>query len=178
MNKKILVVIDIQKEYTTPGRPFYLEQAGPSLKTAKGVLETARDLAWPVVHVRHVQSGDIFNAESPNSDYVEDFRPRAGEREVTKSDFSCYSSPEFARLAAAEPKTEFVVIGYGSTMCCLSTIVDGYHRGQKFVFVKDASSAKRTASMDELSAHRAATDIMSIYAKVVGASELFEVPAR
>lgn len=178
MNKKVLVVIDIQKEYTTPGRPFYLEQAGPSLKTAQGVLESARDRGWPIVHVRHVQSGDIFNAESSNSDYVEEFRPRAGERQITKSDYSCYSSPEFARLAAAEPKSEFVVIGYGSTMCCLSTIVDGYHRGQAFVFVRDASSAKRTASLDELSAHRAATDIISIYAKVVGANELFAESAR
>lgn len=173
MNKKILVVIDVQKEYTAPGRPFYLEQAGPSLKTAKKVLDTARDLAWPIVHVRHVQDGEIFNAKSPNSDYVEDFRPRAGEKEIVKSDFSCYSSPDFAKMAAAELKNEFVVIGYGSTMCCLSTIVDGYHRGQKFVFVKDASSAKKTASLDELSAHRAATDIISIYAKVVGADELF-----
>lgn len=170
----MLAVIDIQKEYTTPGRPFFLEQAGPSLKTAKEVLEKARRRGWTVVHVRHVQAGDIFNADSPNSDYVEEFRPLAGETQFVKSDFSCYSSPEFARLSAAEPQREIVVIGYGSTMCCLSTIIDGYHRGQKFVFVRDASSAKRTASMDELTAHKAATDIISIYAKVVGASELFE----
>ena len=174
MNNRTLVVVDIQKEYTTPGRPFYLEQAGPSLKKAKEVLEAARRQGWPIVHVKHLQDGDRFNPKSPLSDYVEEFRPLPGEREVVKGNFSSYSSPEFARIVASAPEREYVVIGYGSTMCCLSTIVDGYHRGQRFVFVRDASSAKKTVSMDELSAHRAAVDILSIYSKVVTAAELFE----
>ncbi len=172
MNKKALVVIDIQKEYTTPGRPFYLEQAGPSLEKAKEVLATARRLNWPIVHVKHLQSGEIFNPQSPYSDFVENFRPQAGETEVTKGDYSCYTSPEFAAFAARHNDGELVIIGYGSTMCCLSTIVDGYHRGHKLVFVRDASSAKKTGSLDELAAHRAATDILSIYSKVVEADEL------
>lgn len=38
----VLVVIDIQKEYTTPGRSFHLETAGPSLERAGRVLDHAR----------------------------------------------------------------------------------------------------------------------------------------
>jgi ureidoacrylate peracid hydrolase len=177
MNKKVLVVIDIQKEYTTPGRRFYLEHAGPSLRKAKEVLESARGRKWPVIHVKHLQAGDIFNRESAFSDYVEEFRPLSGEHEIVKSNFSCYSSPEFAELAARYKESELVVIGYGSTMCCLSTIVDGYHRGQSLVFVRDASSAKRTASLDEPATHRAATEILSIYSKVVDSEELLKTPA-
>lgn len=172
MKKRTLVVIDIQKEYTTPGRPFYLEQAGPSLKKAKEVLEGARLRGWPVVHVKHLQDGDLFSRTGAFSGYVDEFTPLPGETEIVKGDYSCYSSPEFARLAAAA-EGELVVIGYGSTMCCLSTIVDGYHRGGKFLFVKDASSAKRTATLDESSVHRTVTEILSIYSKVVSAEELF-----
>lgn len=176
MYKKILVAIDIQREYTTPGRPFYLECAGPSLVKAQQVLATARQLDWPIIHVKHLQSGSVFNPNSFYSNYVEEFRPIPGEIQITKSKFSCYSNAEFAQIAAEEKENEFVVIGYGSTMCCLATIIDGYHRGQRLAFVYDASSARRTVSMDELTAHRAATDIISIYSKVISAGELFAKP--
>jgi ureidoacrylate peracid hydrolase len=163
----VLVVIDIQKEYTTPGRSFYLESAAPSLKNAGRVLDHARRSGWEIVHIRHLQDGEIFNPKSEHSGFVPGFEPAPGEEEITKGNFSCYSAPRFAELMKERLDRPVYIIGYGSTMCCLSTIIEGYHRGQKFTFVRDASCARRTANFDEQSTHAYATDILSTYAKVV-----------
>lgn len=44
--KNILVLIDIQKEYVTPGRPFYLSGIEPSLENSRQLLEFARKNDW------------------------------------------------------------------------------------------------------------------------------------
>lgn len=163
----VLVVIDIQKEYTAPGRSFYLETAGSSLKNADRVLDYARRSGWEIVHIRHLQDGEIFNPKSEHSGFVAGFEPAPGEEEITKGNFSCYSAPRFAGLVKERLDRPIYIIGYGSTVCCLSTIIEGYHRGQKFTFVRDASCARRTPNFDEQSTHACATDILSTYAKVV-----------
>jgi ureidoacrylate peracid hydrolase len=168
----VLVVIDIQKEYTTPGRSFYLETAGPSLHNAARVLAHARSNRWEVVHIRHLQDGEIFNSKSELAGFVAGFEPAAGETEIAKGDFSCYSAPRFAELMKERLERPVYVIGYGSTMCCLSTIIDGYHRGQKFTFVRDASCARRTPNFDEQSTHAYATDILTTFSKVVETSHV------
>jgi ureidoacrylate peracid hydrolase len=172
MNNRVLLVVDIQKEYVTKGRPFFIESIGPSIDNAKKVLSHARTLGWPIVHVKHVQKGEIFSPESPYSEYADGFRPQKGEKEFVKENFSCYSNPEFAAEMKTYYKDEIVVVGYGSTMCCLSTIIDGYHRGQKFVFVKDATCAKKGPTLSEQSLHTHATEIILPFAKVCSTHEL------
>jgi nicotinamidase-related amidase len=170
--KPILVVIDIQKEYVTEGRPYFIAGIGPSLERAKGVLSAARADGWDVVHVRHLQDGDVFGRDSAYSGFVAGFEPRKGEAEIVKGDYSCYSAPEFARLMKDNLARPVYVIGYGSTKCCLATIVDGYHRGQKFFYVADASNAKRSERFDEKSLHAHATDILKSYCTVVASDAL------
>jgi ureidoacrylate peracid hydrolase len=174
MRQKVLVVVDIQREYVTEGRPFCIRSIGPSLENAGRVLAAARERGWPVYHVRHLQSGAIFNPESEHSGFVEGFEPRAGEREIHKGDFSCYSAPDFSVIMRqhAARGDEIVIIGYGSTMCCLSTIIDGYHRGQQLTFVQDASSAKASARFGEEDLHERAQDVIGTYARVVTTREL------
>lgn len=172
MKKPVLVVIDIQKEYITKGRSFCLENIGPSLINARNILDHARKNQWTVIHVQHFQEGEIFNKNSEFSALVSGFEPIKGEHLVIKNDFSSYSSPEFVPLMKEYKEHPIFVIGYGSTMCCLSTIIDGYHRGNQFTFIKDASLAKKGSRFDELSTHEYATDIISTYAQVKTAQEV------
>jgi ureidoacrylate peracid hydrolase len=179
MSQKVLVVVDIQREYVTPGRPFHIASIGPSLENARRVLETARKRGWPIYHVRHLQDGALFNRGDELSGFVQGFEPQADEREIHKGNFSCYSAPEFVEAMArhAARGDEIVLIGYGSTMCCLSTIIDGYHRGQKMTFVPEASRAKASTRFGEESLHAHATDIISTYARVMTAHQLSEEPS-
>ena len=174
MKSKVLVVVDIQGEYVAEGRPFHIRSIAPSLENAGRVLDHARRSNWKIIHIRHLQPGAIFSPEGAYSGFIPGFEPRSNEQEIIKGDFSCYSAPAFTEqmLEHRKNEDEIVVIGYGSTMCCLSTIVDGYHRGNRFTFVRDASNAKASSNHSEASLHEHATDILSIYANVVTTAEL------
>ena len=68
--KKALLLIDIQQEYVSEGRPFFISTIGPSLRNAKKVLETARAESWKILHVKHLQNGAIFHPDSQYSNFL------------------------------------------------------------------------------------------------------------
>ncbi|QDQ27014.1 cysteine hydrolase [Chitinimonas arctica] len=176
--KKALVVIDIQREYVTPGRSFHIHGIGPSLENAFSMLQFARSSGWPIVHVQHIQDGDLFGRDSAGADFIDGFVPKNSETLAVKGNYSSFSSPEFERFANEHKDCELVVIGYGTTMCCLSTIVDGYHRGYRFALVEDACAAKATPSHTEASMHSHAVAILQPFARLTQTeAEMATAPA-
>jgi len=163
---KALVVIDVQQEYTTSGRRFHIQSIGSSLENAKTMLDYAREHAWPIVHVQHLQDGELFNRASEFSHFVGGFDPQEGEDIAAKGKYSSFSSPAFVKFAEDYADHEFVVIGYGTTMCCLSTIVDGFHRGYKFALVEDACAARASKNLSEQSMHEHAVAILEPFARI------------
>jgi len=173
---KALVVIDIQREYISQGRPFHIQGIGPSLNNAYTMLCFARSQGWPIVHVQHKQDGDLFNHTSDKSDFIDGFIPEANETLAVKSNYSSFSSDAFARFAADHPDHELVVVGYGTTMCCLSTIVDGYHRGHRFALVEDACAARSAKDFSEKSMHDHAIAILGPFARIAQTANETNVP--
>jgi len=164
---KLVVAIDIQREYVTPGRPFHLDGIEAPLANCRRVIGHARAMSWPLAHVRHVQEGHVFNEALPYSQFVEGFEPLGHEMVFTKGKLSCYSDLHFRELMESIRGEDVFIIGFNSIMCCLATIVDGYNRGHKLTFVHDASLAKATKHAKEHEMHIHATDIIGIYARVV-----------
>lgn len=163
--KKALVVIDIQREYITPGRKFQIQGIGPSLRNAYTMLRFARTQDWPIVHVQHQQDGDIFGRDADTTDFIDGFVPEANEVLAVKGNYSSFSSPAFVKFAEEHPDHEFLVVGYGTTMCCLSTIVDGYHRGYQFALVEDACAARAVGDLSEASMHEHAVAILGPFSR-------------
>lgn len=163
---KALVVIDVQREYITPGRGFHIAGIDHSLKNAKRMLDHARAQGWPIMHVQHLQDGELFNRTSEFSHFVEGFHQLEGEDVAAKSKFSAFSSPAFAKFAQDHADDEFLVIGYGTTMCCLSTIIEGFHRGHQFTLVEDACAARAAQAFSEESMHEHAVAILSTFARI------------
>ncbi len=162
----VLCIIDIQKEYITPGRPFFIEGIEPSLHNAKNILDHARLNSWKIIHVKHLQSGNIFSDGSPYSEFIEAFEPKDNEIVCVKNKFSSFSSSEFSQQLKDNFMANLFLIGYGSTMCCMSTIIDGHHRGFNFTFVKDASYAKPTNNLDSETLHLSATEILQTFCRI------------
>jgi ureidoacrylate peracid hydrolase len=176
MRTPILINIDIQREYTTPGRPFHLAGIEASLRNCRRLLRHARTNRWPVMHVRHVQTtGHLFGEGMEFSRFVEGFEPLPNEPVFTKSNLSCYSDEGFRRMMDGAHQDQVFVAGYNSLMCCLSTLVDAFHRGHRLHYVADASLARATRCADEAEAHRHATEILSIYADIVTTDEVLAV---
>ncbi len=166
MNKKTLVVIDIQSEYISSGRPFCIETINGSLQNARVMLNYARKEKWNIIHVRHLQEGSIFNKDSEYVNYIDGFSPLAGEFEVEKSQYSCFSAQAFENIVRETGESEFVVIGYGTSMCCLATIIEGFHRGYKFSIVQDATRALADKNISEESMHTHAIAILARFSRV------------
>jgi ureidoacrylate peracid hydrolase len=170
--EKVLCVIDVQKEYNTDGRPFCIPNIQNSLAKGQEVLKFAREKRWPIVHVQHLQESGIFAKGDTHANFIDGFEPALHETSIAKSNFSCFSSKDFCQFLEKHKDKEVVVIGYGSTMCCLSTIIEGYHRGYKFVYVRDASAAKPTAAHSSEELHKAAVDIVSTFCSIQEADTL------
>jgi ureidoacrylate peracid hydrolase len=166
MKAKALVVIDIQREYATPGRLFHIAGIDQSLHNANMLLQHAREQGWPVVHVQHLQDGDLFGRDSSHSGFIDGFEPKGKEILATKGNYSSFSSQAFERFMIDHSDHEFVVIGYGTTMCCLSTIVEGYHRGYSFALVEDACAARAARGNSEASMHQHAVAILEPFARI------------
>ena len=93
--------------------------------------------------------------------------------------YSCFSSKEFAEKIAKESPEEIIVMGYGSSMCCTCTIIDGLHRGYKFTLVEDATASRNFPHANEEEMHRSAINILRQYAKVILTKDLlFEMESN
>jgi len=170
----ILVLIDVQREYTTEGRPFFLDGIGPSLDACRRLLAHARAQGWEVAHVRHEQDKEPFKTGGEHTRFVPGFEPRRDEPVFVKNRLSAFSSEGFAEYAqrAQEGGRRLVVAGYGGTMCCLSTAVEGMHRGVRVTWVHDASLSRRSAIAPEAEVHRHVTETMRIYSDVVAEAQV------
>jgi nicotinamidase-related amidase len=170
----ILVAIDIQREYTTEGRPFYLDGIDESLENCRRLRDHARRNRWILAHVRHLQPGALFNPDSEYSRFVEGFEPRTGEPCFEKSNFSCLSNDGFRRLmtGAKEGNSPVYIMGYSGQMCCLSTLVDLHHLGLRATYVADASLSRASKLAPPEGMHRYIREIAGIYAAQAATGDL------
>ncbi len=159
--KNILVLIDIQKEYVTPGRPFYLSGFEPSLENSRQLLAFARKNNWEIIHIQHSngETAERFNSKTEYFDFVDDFKPINSEKHFVKMDFSCYSSPEFNTymselFTSKEAAPNIYLIGYNTVMCCLSTLEEARRKKHKMHLVKDATLAKAIGNVTEKDMHQ------------------------
>lgn len=145
----VLILVDVQKEYITEGRPFCLETIGGALENISKLLVHARKNKWKVFHVRMRQNAECFAHDTEYSEFIEGFEPADGEIAFWKPQFSCFSSSGFLAAIDRVRNQDIFLTGFGATMCCLSTLVDAHHRGYDINYVIDATCAKRTANFGE-----------------------------
>ena len=172
MNTNVLVMIDVQKEYNTMGRAFYINGIEESLKKAKEVLNFARANKWDIIHIKHLQDGELFSRSSHYSDYIEGFSPQKAEKEFIKSNYSCFSSKDFSQELEKYKSSRVFIAGYNSTMCVLSTIIEGYHKGYEMNFIHDASGAKTDGKTPEEERHSIMTSVLSSFANILSVRDI------
>ncbi len=170
----ILVAIDIQREYTTPGRPFFIPDAEQSLANCRRILDYARLRRWVVAHVRHVQEGPVFNDANEYAAFVDGFEPLPGEPVFEKSQLSCLGSPGFEGLmtAARDAGNQVYVIGYCGQTSCLATLVGLCDLGIQATYVIDASLSRPGTRGSGAEMHANLAEILANYADIV---ETFDV---
>lgn len=172
MTKKLILVIDIQNEYISEGRPFYIKDIADSLSKAKQLIQAGRENHVPIWHVAHKKDGKVFSKDSQLSDFITGFEPVEGELVFIKDMYSCFSSEEFTQKISALKPEEIIILGYGSSMCCLCTIIDGIHRGFNFTLASDATASKPCGNISEKEMHQSAINILTQYAKIASVADV------
>ena len=160
-----LVVVDAQREYLAEGRPFQLRGIGPSLENIRRLAAFARRERWCVIHVQHVQVGNVFAPGGEYSAFIAGLEPMEGETLITKSQLSAFTNPNMS-FVLNQRKGDVYVAGYGSAMCCMATILSGAALGHKMTFVHDASWAVAREGLSEADMHRSACAVMGIHAQM------------
>jgi ureidoacrylate peracid hydrolase len=112
-----------------------------------------------------LRDGPLFSGE--HASFIDGFEPKGGEAVISKSQISPYANKTFKETMLSAKGNEILIAGYGSTMCCLSTVVSGSAFGLRHSFVHDASWARALSeTMPEANSHRYATAIIGIHGKI------------
>lgn len=170
--KQLILCIDIQNEYITNGRPYNIKNINSSLENARVVIEAARKSGISVWHMRHENEKNAFVKGTSFADFIVGFEPQLAEKHFIKNMYSCFSSPEFVRQLAEDKPEEIIIIGYGSSMCCTCTIIDGIHRGYQFTLIEDATASRSFPHATEEEMHYSAINILTQYSKIIRTDDL------
>jgi nicotinamidase-related amidase len=163
----LVVLVDLQVEYAALGRAYSLADIEPCLDNCRAVLSESRRLGLPIAHFRRTQANTYFNPVSPFSAWISDFRPRTNEMMFERRLPSCYSNREFCAFMEVVEAPTMVLLGLTGEGACLSTAVDGFHRGHTTIFVGDASASRPLPGLNAIDSHAAVIKIMSFYVDVV-----------
>jgi nicotinamidase-related amidase len=174
----LVALVDLQVEYAAPGRAYSLADIEPCLDNCRAVLSESRKLGLPIAHFRRTQANTYFNPVSPFSAWISDFRPRTNEMMFERRLPSCYSNREFCAFMEVVEAPTMVLLGLTGEGACLSTAVDGFHRGHTTIFVGDASASRPLPGLNAADSHAAVIKIMSFYVDVVSTTRALDRIAK
>jgi len=174
----LVALVDLQVEYAAPGRAYSLGGIEPCLENCRAVLSESRRLGLPIAHFRRTQANTYFNPVSPFSAWISDFRPRTNEMMFERHLPSCYSNREFSAFMDVVEAPTLVLLGLTGEGACLSTAVDGFHRGHTTIFVGDASASRPLPGLSAADSHAAVIKIMAYYVDVVSTTKALDHIAK
>jgi nicotinamidase-related amidase len=164
-----LLVVDVQQDFVGPrgaaaGWGANLELFDAPLRNIEALTETARlrdvklifarvvtrpetDSAALLAFHRHKGHAPdavaVCRAGTAGAEYYR-VKPRAGEIEIEKTLYSCFSGTDLDRQLRARGIDTLVVTGFTTDCCVDSTVRDAFHRGYNVVVVTDACAAYET----------------------------------
>lgn len=195
--KKALLVIDVQKVYTSPTSELFCPDSPATIQRINALIQEFRSAGEPVVYVRHVHKTDgsdlgrmfdfsgqwdgtfNFKAGTEEVEYDDHLLSPKGEIELTKSRYSSFAgTPLHEKLRELEVDT-VVVCGFMTNFCCDCTARHAHDLDYYVDFVLDATGTPGTRTMDEEAVRKAVSDFISAgIARVWNTEELLGTATR
>ncbi|OPY88522.1 MAG: Maleamate amidohydrolase [Syntrophus sp. PtaU1.Bin208] len=139
-----LLCIDLQREYFDPGRPLWAPGGALALENTARLVNIARNIRIPVVHIRHVSSkpdAATFAHNSEFLDFTDAVSPQDGEHVITKSRPGAFYNTDLDTCLRSREITRLFLCGLLSFMCVDTTAREAHARGYEVIFVRDATAA-------------------------------------
>lgn len=142
LDAAVLVLIDLQREYTDGALPLVGVDA--AVEQAAALLALARAHAVPVVHVvHHSQPGSpIFNPDGPFAAIIPAVAPVDGETVVVKSKANSFTGTTLEEVARATGRRELIIAGFMTHNCVSSTVRGANDRGWRVTVVEAATATR------------------------------------
>jgi len=179
MNKRAIIVVDLQKEYLPEGK-LPLVSIHNATSNAARVIETARLRGELVIHVRHenVQSGaNFFIPNTAGVEIIPQVCPAPDEAVLVKNYPNSFRATALEQTLDAAGIDEIVIVGAMSHMCVDATARAAADFGYGVTVVDDACAtmnlkhgAQDVPAAQVHAAHMAA--LAFGYARIVSTSTL------
>lgn len=177
LSSATLVLIDVQNEYFDAD--LALPDGRRSLAQIESLLQRARALETPVVHVEHHGSpeGGIFSTGDQRSQIVDSVKPIDGEACISKSMPNAFTADAFDDALKQAGCQELIVIGYMTHMCISSTVRAAVDRGYACTVVAGATDTRDLPDQNggvieaQTVKQVALAGLADYFAKVVGSAE-------
>lgn len=150
MKRKVLILIDIQNIYFTPG-PFLLHEPEMAARNAAKILKVFREAQMPVIHVKHLfptqgytQTRDFLLANAP------DVAPILGESIVEKNFPNSFLQTTLRSKLLQTGCKDLVIAGMMSHMCVDTTVRECQNYGYQVTVPQDACATMDLKFQDTL----------------------------
>lgn len=120
LSQAVVVVIDAQHEYVSG--LLKLPDVQPALDEIGRLLERARRVRTPVIHiVHHAKAGKVFVTGSRGADIAAPAAPAPGEPVLAKSLPNAFASTDLADRIHALHRPAIIAVGFMTHMCVEAT---------------------------------------------------------
>jgi nicotinamidase-related amidase len=142
LKKSVLIIIDAQEEYRTGS--LRLTKIDESIHTIKSLLNRARSLNVPVIHVMHEGSaGGLFDPATRNFKIISELSPKDGEKIILKHLPDAFANTNLEKEIRkfGENKT-LIFVGFMTHMCISASAMTALNLGFQNAVVTDAVSTR------------------------------------
>jgi nicotinamidase-related amidase len=142
-----LIMIDCQNTYRRG--IMQLEGVEPALQEAKKLLEMARDLKIPVIHIQHdAGPGSPYDVRADIGTISVEVAPIDGESVITKQFPNAFIQTELDAQLKALGAHNIVLAGFMTHMCINSTAHGGFNLGYAPIVVASATATRALPASD------------------------------
>lgn len=130
----LLLCMNLQNEFLAE----YCQEWAAVLDLCLAIQLEWRTNMWPVAHLKRTATAAYFNSEPHLTDWIARAKPLSAELTFEHSLPSAYSSTKFREYMAHIRPARSVVVGFSLHESIVSTVIDGYHRGDRFEVIGPA----------------------------------------
>ena len=142
-----LIMIDCQNTYRRG--IMQLENVEPAIREAQKLLEMARDLKVPVIHIQHdAGEGSPYDVRADIGRISPEVAPIAGESIITKNYPNAFIQTELDQQLKALGVQNIVLAGFMTHMCINSTAHGGFNLGYAPTVVASATATRALPASD------------------------------
>lgn len=142
-----LIMIDCQNTYRRG--IMQLENVEPAIREAQKLLEMARDLKVPVIHIQHdAGEGSPYDVRADIGRISPEVAPIAGESVITKNYPNAFIQTELDQQLKALGVQNIVLAGFMTHMCINSTAHGGFNLGYAPTVVASATATRALPAND------------------------------